>query len=30
MLGNKRDIFVAGQAWSADGVLQSALLRYQR
>lgn len=30
VLGARRDVYVAGQAWSADGVLQSALLRYQR
>jgi hypothetical protein len=30
VLGNRRDVYVGGQAWSADGVLQVALLRYQR
>jgi len=29
VLGTKRDVFVGGRAWSADGVPQAALLRYR-
>ncbi len=29
VLGAERDVFVGGQAWTPDGILQAAMLRYQ-
>jgi hypothetical protein len=30
VLGTKRDVFVGGQAWSADGVMHGTLLKYRQ